>query len=385
MYATGDDREAARLAGIDVTRVLISVYVVAGLVYAIGGWVQLGRSLSASSNAATDVNLETITAVVIGGTSLFGGRGRLWGTLVGALIVTVFRNGLTLADVNAVLPELRDRVADPDRGRAGPMDPKGGHMSVEPSTAGTDRREPILVGTRAREALRAGRRARTDPTSSSIPGEVLAVIGDNGAGKSSLIKCLSGAMVPDEGEIELNGELVQFKRPQDARAAGIETVYQTLAVAPALDIATNMFLGRERRRPGPLGSILRMMDTPGMRRDAKRALDDLGIGTLQDITQTVETLSGGQRQAVAVARAAAFGSKLVILDEPTAALGVRESGQVLQLIRDLRDRGLPVILISHNMPHVFEVADRIHIQRLGRRVAVVTPAVAHDGSRRSRS
>jgi fructose transport system ATP-binding protein len=115
------------------------------------------------------------------------------------------------------------------------------------------------------------------------------------------------------------------------------------------------------------------MDTPGMRRDAKRSLDDLGIGTLQDITQTVETLSGGQRQAVAVARAAAFGSKLVILDEPTAALGVRESGQVLQLIRDLRQRGLPVILISHNMPHVFEVADRIHIQRLGRRVAVVTP------------
>jgi fructose transport system ATP-binding protein len=202
---------------------------------------------------------------------------------------------------------------------------------------------------------------------------VLGVIGDNGAGKSSLIKCLSGAMVPDEGEIELNRELVQFKRPQDARAAGIETVYQTLAVAPALDIATNLFLGRERRRPGPLGSILRMMDTPGMRRDATRALDDLGIGTLQDITQTVETLSGGQRQAVAVARAAAFGSKLVILDEPTAALGVRESGQVLQLIRDLRQRGLPVILISHNMPHVFEVADRIHIQRLGRRVAVVTP------------
>ena len=205
------------------------------------------------------------------------------------------------------------------------------------------------------------------------PGEVLAVIGDNGAGKSSLIKCLSGAMVPDEGEIELNGEPVQFKRTQDARAAGIETVYQTLAVAPALDIATNMFLGRERRRPGPLGSILRMMDTPGMRRDAKQALDDLGIGTLQDITQAVETLSGGQRQAVAVARAAAFGSKLVILDEPTAALGVRESGQVLQLIKDLRQRGLPVILISHNMPQVFEVADRIHIQRLGRRVAVVTP------------
>lgn len=205
------------------------------------------------------------------------------------------------------------------------------------------------------------------------PGEVLGVIGDNGAGKSSLIKCLSGAMVPDEGVMSLDGRAVQFKKPQDAQHAGIETVYQTLAVAPALDIASNMFLGRERRMPGPLGSILRRVDRNGMRRDAKLALDELGIGTLQDITQAVETLSGGQRQAVAVARAAAFGSKVVILDEPTAALGVRESGQVLQLIRDLRDRGLPVILISHNMPHVFEVCDRIHIQRLGRRIAVVTP------------
>ncbi len=206
------------------------------------------------------------------------------------------------------------------------------------------------------------------------PGEVLAVIGDNGAGKSSLIKCLSGAMMPDEGEILLAGQPVTFRRPQDAQTAGIETVYQTLAVAPALDIATNMFLGRERRRSGPLGSIFRMVDDSGMRRDAKKALDDLGIGTLQDITQAVETLSGGQRQAVAVARAAAFGSKVIILDEPTAALGVKESGQVLQMIRDLRDRGLPVILISHNMPQVFEVADRIHIQRLGRRAGVVTPS-----------
>lgn len=205
------------------------------------------------------------------------------------------------------------------------------------------------------------------------PGEVLAVIGDNGAGKSSLIKCLSGAMVPDEGEILLNGESVSFRGPPDAQAVGIETVYQTLAVAPALDIAENMFLGREKRVAGPLGSILRKVDKRGMRREAKQALDDLGIGTLQDITQAVETLSGGQRQAVAVARAAAFGSKVVILDEPTAALGVKESGQVLQLVKDLRDQGLPVILISHNMPHVFEVADRIHIQRLGRRSTVVTP------------
>lgn len=211
------------------------------------------------------------------------------------------------------------------------------------------------------------------------PGEVLAVIGDNGAGKSTLIKCLSGAMIPDAGEIQIEGQSVVFRTIQDARAAGIETVYQSLAVAPALDIAANMFLGRELRRSGFLGSIFRMLDHGEMQRRARAQLQKLGIGTIQNITQAVETLSGGQRQAVAVARAAAFGSKVIILDEPTAALGVRESAQVLKLIRDLRDRGLPVILISHNMPHVFEVADRIHIQRLGRRVAVVTP-VSHTPS-----
>ena len=205
------------------------------------------------------------------------------------------------------------------------------------------------------------------------PGEVLAVIGDNGAGKSTLIKCLTGALTPDAGDITLDGSPVHFKRPQDAREAGIETVYQTLAVAPALDIASNLFLGRERRRAGVLGSVFRMIDKKGMRKDAGTALSDLGIGTLQNMAQAVETLSGGQRQAVSVARAAAFGSKVIVLDEPTAALGVKESNQVLAMIREVRSRGLPVILISHNMPHVFDVADRIHIQRLGRCAGVITP------------
>jgi fructose transport system ATP-binding protein len=208
---------------------------------------------------------------------------------------------------------------------------------------------------------------------SLYPGEVLAIIGDNGAGKSTLIKCLSGAMRPDAGEMHLDGRPVSFGSTQEAREAGIETVYQTLAVAPALDIASNMFLAREERRPGVLGSVFRMLDTGGMKKRAKNEIDGLGISTLQNIGQAVETLSGGQRQAVAVARAAAFGGKVVILDEPTAALGVRESGQVLRLVRDLRSRGLGVILISHNMPNVFEVADRIHIQRLGRCAGVITP------------
>jgi len=203
-------------------------------------------------------------------------------------------------------------------------------------------------------------------------GEILAVIGDNGAGKSSLIKVLSGATVPDEGEIRLDGQPVHFKSPIDARRAGIETVYQELAVAPAMSIAENLFLGRELLRPGVLGTFLRVLDKKAMLDQAVARMNELKVG-IRSMTQPVETLSGGQRQCVAVSRAAAFAQHVVIMDEPTAALGVKEGNMVLELIRRVRDKGLPVILISHNMPHVFEIADRIHIQRLGRRAAVVNP------------
>ncbi|MBB2910093.1 fructose transport system ATP-binding protein [Streptosporangium becharense] len=205
-----------------------------------------------------------------------------------------------------------------------------------------------------------------------MAGEVLAVIGDNGAGKSSLIKALTGALQPDEGEILLDGRPVRFRNPLDARRHGIETVYQDLAVAASMDIASNMFLGREVRRRGLLGTIFRMLDKKRMREESARHMADLKIG-LRSLTQAVESLSGGQRQGVAVARAVAWARHVVVMDEPTAALGVKESGQVLDMIRRVRDKGLPVILISHNMPHVFEIADRIHIQRLGRRVAQIKP------------
>lgn len=205
------------------------------------------------------------------------------------------------------------------------------------------------------------------------PGEILAVIGDNGAGKSSLIKAISGAIVPDEGEIRLEGQPIQFTNPMQARDAGIETVYQNLALSPALSIADNMFLGREIRKEGPMGSLFRMLDRKKMEKIARDKLTELGLMTIQNINQAVETLSGGQRQGVAVARAAAFGSKVVIMDEPTAALGVKESRRVLELILDVRSRGLPIVLISHNMPHVFEVADRIHVHRLGKRLCVINP------------
>jgi fructose transport system ATP-binding protein len=233
-------------------------------------------------------------------------------------------------------------------------------------------REPLLT---ARGLVkRYGRVTALDAADFDLyPGEILAVIGDNGAGKSSLIKALSGAITPDEGEIRLDGKPVAFRSPMEARDAGIETVYQNLALSPALSIADNMFLGREIRRPGPLGKWLRMLDRPAMEKRARAMLSELGLITIQNIGQAVETLSGGQRQGVAVARAAAFGSKVVIMDEPTAALGVKESRRVLELILDVKKRGLPIVLISHNMPHVFEVADRIHIHRLGRRLTVIDP------------
>ena len=205
------------------------------------------------------------------------------------------------------------------------------------------------------------------------PDEIVAVIGDNGAGKSSLIKAICGAVIPDAGEIRLGGDVVNFRSPIDAREAGIETVYQNLALSPALSIADNMFLGREIRAGGFMGKYLRYMNRGAMAKFAREKLNELGLMTIQNINQPVETLSGGQRQGVAVARAAAFAKRVVIMDEPTAALGVKESRRVLELILDVKKRGLPIILISHNMPHVFEVADRIHIHRLGKRLTVVDP------------
>lgn len=205
-------------------------------------------------------------------------------------------------------------------------------------------------------------------------GEILAVIGDNGAGKTSIVKAICGATIPDEGEILIEGKAVTFSSPMDARTMGIEIVYQTLAMSPALSIADNMFMGREIRKSGFMGKFLRQLDRPAMEKFAREKLTELGLMTVQSINQAVETLSGGQRQGVAVARAAAFASKFIIMDEPTAALGVKESRRVLDLIQDVKSRGIAIILISHNMPHVFEIADRIHIHRLGRRLCVIDPA-----------
>jgi simple sugar transport system ATP-binding protein len=204
------------------------------------------------------------------------------------------------------------------------------------------------------------------------PQEVVALVGDNGAGKSTLVKTMVGVHPPDDGEILFEGKPVTVNTPHDARDLGIETVYQDLALAAEVDPAANMFLGREVLRPGPLGK-LGFLDKPAMRRRSDEAFSSLGV-RIQDTSARVANMSGGQRQGIAICRAVTWASKIVFMDEPTAALGVVQTRNVLDHIRRVREHGLSVVLISHNMPEVFEVADRIEVLRLGERVARLKPA-----------
>jgi simple sugar transport system ATP-binding protein len=197
----------------------------------------------------------------------------------------------------------------------------------------------------------------------AFPGEVTALVGDNGAGKSTLTKVLSGVYSPDEGEVKIDGNPVRLSDPHDAKARGIETVYQDLALAPDLDAAGNVFLGRELRRFGILHNH------PEMRRRTAAAFRDLGVGLVQDMRAPVAEFSGGQKQSVAIARAAMWATKVIVMDEPTAALGVIQTAKVLELVERIRDKGIAVVFISHNLPQVLQVADRIEVLRLGARVA----------------
>jgi simple sugar transport system ATP-binding protein len=209
------------------------------------------------------------------------------------------------------------------------------------------------------------------------PGEVLALMGDNGAGKSTLVKILSGVHAPDHGELRVRGQQVHFTSPLDARAAGIETVYQDLALADDLSAPANLFLGREHRKRGLLGK-LGVLDAKRMRREAEEHINSLGA-RVPDYRASVRMFSGGQRQSVAIARASIWARELIIMDEPTAALGLVQTEQVAQLIKRTRDRGIAVIVISHSVPFVFDVADRIVVLRLGTTATTLSPAEAtHD-------
>ena len=209
---------------------------------------------------------------------------------------------------------------------------------------------------------------------SLAPGEIVGLVGDNGAGKSTLVKLMSGALQPDGGTIRFEGQDVAIRSPLEARALGIETVYQDLAVVPHMDVEANLFLGREIT--GTQWWNRWLLNKPAMRAQARDHIASLQVG-LKSVRQSVGLLSGGQRQSVAVARAISWGRKVVIMDEPTAALGVRESRSVLELIRRVKERGIAVVLVSHNVPHVFEVTDRIFVMRHGRRAGEVRTAEAH--------
>jgi simple sugar transport system ATP-binding protein len=231
--------------------------------------------------------------------------------------------------------------------------------------------EPVLE---ARDVVKSfGRvQALRGANFSVYPNEVVALVGDNGAGKSTLVKSLVGVHPPDSGEILFDGRPVDIHTPHDARDLGIETVFQDLALAAEIDPAANMFLGREIVRPGLLGK-LGFLDKATMRRRSDEAFKDLGV-RIQDTSAPVANMSGGQRQGIAICRAVTWASKVVFMDEPTAALGVVQTRNVLEQVRRVRDHGLSVVLISHNMPEVFEVADRIEVLRLGQRVARLRPA-----------
>ena len=387
VFAVGDDAESARLSGVESKRVLLSVYTVAGLIYGLAAWIQIGRAGAATPNGIPDANLDSITAVVIGGTVALRRPRRTDRQ-------PPRRDHRRCVHPRALARRGRPAVAAPRdrrprhrRGLGRPVDPEGQGMStIERLPLTVDhlpeekRRiydaEPILS---ARDmVITFGRVIGLDGVDLDLyKGEVLAVIGDNGAGKSTLIKCLTGAYVPDSGQIYVDGKSVTFQSAPGRAGGGHRDGLPAARGHPGARHREQPLPGREERRPGPLGSVLRMLDKKGMKERAGDSVQKLGIQTIQNMGQAVETLSGGQRQAVAVARAAAFGSNVVVLDEPTAALGVKESGMVLDMIKQLRDNGLAVILISHNMPHVFEAADRIHIQRLGGCAGVITPQ-SHD-------
>ena len=246
-------------------------------------------------------------------------------------------------------------------GSATPLEPR----VHEPDGAGTGAAPPLLA---ARSIIKSygGVHAVSDVTLEFPAGTVTAIVGDNGAGKSSLIKILAGALHPDQGHLEIDGTPVRFTTPAQARAAGIETVYQDLALADHRDVTENMFMGRELARGwGPF----RVTDIGQMRKQTAKALDELNV-KIPSIRQQVRRLSGGQRQGVAIARAVHWGSRVLIMDEPMAALGLQEAGRVQELVQRLSDRGLTQIIVSHNLDHVFTLSTRIAVMRLGKLVGV---------------
>ena len=359
LLATGGQTESARSLGIRTDRVKIAAYTISGFCAGIAALLLVARIGSAEPLINTSLLLNSVAAVVLGGVSLFGGRASILGPAIGALMLTALVNGLTLLSVSAFYQPL----AVGYHRRAGGPDHAVPEMSVVNHIPSSD----AILACDGLSKHFGGIRAFTDVAFQARRGEVTAVIGDNGAGKSTLIRCLVGVHEPDGGEIFFDGRPRPFANPDEARKAGIETVHQNLALIDELTVAQNLFLNREIvRRIGPFA----FLDRTAMKQQARAMLSRLSIN-MPSVTQRVRRLSGGQRQAISICRAAGSGAKLVVMDEPTAALGVQETANVEALIRRLRDQAVSVILVSHNFDQVRRLSDQIWVMRAGRMVATV--------------
>ena len=393
VYAVGDDKEAADLSGILTDRLLLSVYAVAGLVCGLAAWgLDRARRLGQSAELRRGEPRFDHCRGHRRHVALRRARHHHGRAVRGAhrrrvqLRAEACRGGRHLAEV-------RHRLSHHPRGGHRPVDPEDLQLSAsatsrpdasDRASAGFDtgKTPGSVTGPGTKNVMEArglvkryGRVTAIDEADFDLrEGEILAVIGDNGAGKSSMIKAISGAVVPDAGTVRLDGREVSFRSPMEARARpASRRCTSSSRCPPRCPSPTTCSSAARSGTRGGLRGLLRMLDKKRMEELAREKLSELGLMTIQNIGQAVETLSGGQRQGVAVARAAAFGSRVIIMDEPTAALGVKESRRVLELILDVRSRGMPIVLISHNMPHVFEVADRVHVHRLGKRLCLLDP------------
>jgi ribose/xylose/arabinose/galactoside ABC-type transport system permease subunit/ABC-type multidrug transport system ATPase subunit len=389
IYAVGGSISSARLAGIRTTRLVTSVFLVNGALIGLVAVLTTARLGSAQPQVGTNFELDVLTAVILGGVAFTGGSGHPLGVLIGVVTIGVLDAGIIFVGV----PDFWQQIArggvlllalafdqfsahrrEHARMPAATADPgatEGRSLERPPSRSSQGRKvddgPPVIVCRDLQKSY--GMVSAVRGVSFAVhAGEVVCLLGDNGAGKSSVIKMLSGAVTADAGAIEMNGKPVRIGSPHEARAHGIQTAYQDLALCPNLGSAYNLVLGAEPVRL-PLGPFSVRDDDRG-RQIAGARLQQLGI-SLDDDERPVRLLSGGQRQSVAIARIADDEVKVVILDEPTAALGVKQTRNVLDLVRTLADRGAAVILISHDIDTVFEVADRVVVLRLGR--------VTHDG------
>lgn len=387
VYAIGGDPRAAELCGVPVGRTVVGLYAVNGALIGLVSVLTAGRLGSITPTLGANFELDVLTAAILGGVAFSGGAGRPLGIAVGVATIGILDAGLIFVGMQSwwqqvavgamlLLALSTDQVAIGIRSRRARKAPssfgtaENARMAIAGASAsGTSAAAgaPIFTVSHARKTYGA-LVALEDGSFSVGRGEILCLLGDNGAGKSTLVKIISGAIRPDGGTMMLDGKDVQFRAPQDARAAGLETVYQDLALCPNLSVTHNMMLGREKTRRW-LG-VVPIRDDRTAARDCREKLAALGV-VLRDDSVLVRALSGGQRQSVAIARALGEHVKLICLDEPTAALGVKQTAQVVSVIRSLASTGTGVVLVTHDLATVRQLADRIVVLSLG--------AVVYDG------